>query len=222
MERSTELFHPFFDEQLTKLHVRIQALQSKQDIHIIQVASVHRGEGTTMTVFQLAQKAARFHQRILLIDLNPGHAKQAEASILHQRGLTDSILGGTNWMTCIQSVEPSIDVLPYGDRQQRPERLFAQDKWTTSLAEWKREYDLILIDAPPLSEGTLSRHITRLADASLLVVASGQTRRQDIEQAVQALRQQGATLLGAILTQVKMDEMPYYNRYRSVTIEFAE
>jgi succinoglycan biosynthesis transport protein ExoP len=60
----------------------------------------------------------------------------------------------------------------------------------------------VLIDSPPVLPVTDAAILSRHADATLLLVAAGQTRRGDLLRAVERLNQVGAKILGIVLNKV--------------------
>jgi tyrosine-protein kinase len=60
----------------------------------------------------------------------------------------------------------------------------------------------VLIDSPPLLPVTDAAVLSQSADATLMVVAAGQTRRGDLRRATEKLDQVSATILGSVLNKV--------------------
>ena len=60
----------------------------------------------------------------------------------------------------------------------------------------------MLIDSPPVLPVTDAAILSRYADATLMLVAAGQTRRGDLHRAVEKLEQSGTTILGVVLNKV--------------------
>ena len=72
-----------------------------------------------------------------------------------------------------------------------------------TLLNWARtEFDLVVLDLPPMSVVSDSETVTDLADASLLVVRQDTARTPGINKAVAALESGKATLLGCVLNNV--------------------
>ena len=63
----------------------------------------------------------------------------------------------------------------------------------------QREFDVILIDTPPLLEIPDARMLGRLSDGIILVVRSGKTSTEAVSQCTERLREDGTTLLGTVL-----------------------
>ncbi len=68
----------------------------------------------------------------------------------------------------------------------------------------KRDYDMVLIDAPPLLQSALAEYAVRRTDATILVSESGVTTREDLVQASGLLEQLGTQGIGAVLQELRM------------------
>ena len=75
---------------------------------------------------------------------------------------------------------------------------WSADQVRSVLRRLKAEFDMILIDTPPMTHIPDARLLARQADAAILVVAQN-TNRDTVGMACQRLAEDGSTLLGAIL-----------------------
>jgi receptor protein-tyrosine kinase len=66
----------------------------------------------------------------------------------------------------------------------------------------RRRYDYVIIDAPPLLAVTDAAVLTAVADGSVISTRYGKTRREELEEAANALERIEAPLLGVILNRV--------------------
>jgi Mrp family chromosome partitioning ATPase len=66
----------------------------------------------------------------------------------------------------------------------------------------RAEFDLVLIDSPPVLPVTDATVLSKDSDGVLLVLAAGQTRRADVRRATEKLAQVNATMMGTILNEV--------------------
>ena len=68
----------------------------------------------------------------------------------------------------------------------------------------KRDYDMVLIDAPPLLQSALAEYAARRTDGTILVSESGVTTREELAQAGGLLEQLGAQGVGAVLQELQV------------------
>jgi Mrp family chromosome partitioning ATPase len=87
-----------------------------------------------------------------------------------------------------------------------------------SLLDWAREqYDVILLDSPPMLQVSDARIFGRYVDAVIFAIRSGQTQRAKARAALRKFEQDGTVVLGTILTDWHPSRSPdgrdYYNSY---------
>jgi Mrp family chromosome partitioning ATPase len=76
-----------------------------------------------------------------------------------------------------------------------------------------REYQFVLIDAPPLLNVTDGRILATMVDGAVLVVRGGFTPQELAKQAQFHVRDVGARLIGVVLNDVDMRHHGYYQGY---------
>jgi Mrp family chromosome partitioning ATPase len=81
------------------------------------------------------------------------------------------------------------------------------------ILEAMREYQFVLIDAPPLLNVTDGRILATMVDGAVLVVRGGFTPQELAKQAQFHVRDVGARLIGVVLNDVDMRHHGYYQGY---------
>ena len=79
--------------------------------------------------------------------------------------------------------------------------LYAHERWRARFAELRKEFNYILISAPPLTRETEAILLGQMADGIVLIVEANQTRRESVRQAKEHLETAQVQLLGAVLDQ---------------------
>ena len=79
--------------------------------------------------------------------------------------------------------------------------------------ELQQEYDLVVLDTPPVLAITDPLFISGIADATVLVVAWGVTRNDMVDDALDALRDIRAPVVGIVLNKVKTASTGKYYAY---------
>jgi receptor protein-tyrosine kinase len=80
----------------------------------------------------------------------------------------------------------------------------------------RQAFDIVLLDSPPLLPVTDAVILARVADATLLVIAAGETKRSQVAEAAEMLAQVDATRVGVILNEVEVGgRYGYRDRYGS-------
>jgi capsular exopolysaccharide synthesis family protein len=109
-------------------------------------------------------------------------------------------------------------VITSGKLPPNPAELLTSQKMSQFLDMLSKEYDIILIDTPPVLTVTDAAALVPYVDGVLLVTMPGKTRLRDFQQAVEQLQTVGARVLGVVLNEVDQRNRKYgyyYNRYYS-------
>ena len=93
-------------------------------------------------------------------------------------------------------------MLGAGSLPHNPAELLSGSGAKQLFAALRQQFSLILIDSPPVLPVTDAVILSKEADATLLVVAAGQTRSGDLQRATEKLAQVNATVVGTVLNEV--------------------
>ena len=111
---------------------------------------------------------------------------------------------------------PDLSVLTSGRCQVAATNLLYSRHLPQLLERFAAEFDMILIDAPPMLQIPDARVLGRMADAVILVIRANKTTRDAAQAARQRLAEDGTPLLGTILNDwdPKSDHGGYYGKYQ--------
>ncbi len=204
-------------EQYRILRTNLQALMTRPGPKVIAVTSAVHSEGKSVTALNLALTFARQeHLKVVLVDADLRKSSLHAWLGLGERstGLSTMLLqGGQLNGELVRLTEPPLAILPAGPPVEHPTELLESSNMKRLLATLKAQFDLILIDTPPVLPvadlGSLAAHV----DGVLLVVRAGKTQRKTVERAQALLAQAHAKLLGCVLTHVEYYLPGYYRAY---------
>jgi len=173
----------------------------------ILVTSASPGDGKTLTAVNIAIALAAADLRVTLIDADlhrpmigtifniPNRAD----GLAHLLANPDSTKTGT-----ITAPRYSKLQLLLSTRQQLHQpHLFAKERFQRLLARLEQESDVIVIDAPPVPEVAEVLDIASAAEAVILCVRIGHTRRDRLGELRDLFARRGVTALGFIVTSRK-------------------
>ena len=204
-------------EAFRMLRTNVELANIEIDAKVIAVASALPDEGKSTTIANLAVALERGGQRVVLVDLDlrqPSLAKFFDPSA--RWGVTDVAVGRVPLADALlrMNVEefleapngasreghPQLDILVAGMVPPNPGEFISSRRLASILDELRRQYDVVLIDTPPIfSVGdalALSAHI----DAFMLVNHLGLTRRGELHDLRGALAFARCDILGTVLT----------------------
>ena len=204
-------------EQYRTLRTNIQAINSKQPIKTIAIASSTHKEGKSITAINLAVSMAQDlnKKKVLLVD---GDLRRASISrylgIKPKVGLADLIYNGTSVDDALLDIGiENLTVLPVGKIPNNPAELLGSVKMKNIISALRSKYDYVIIDTPPIISVTDAGIIGSQTDGVIMVVQTGRTQKGVIKHSQMLFRQAQAKLLGYILTNVQYHIPAYIYRY---------
>jgi capsular exopolysaccharide synthesis family protein len=192
-------------EAYRSLRTSLQFARQERRLRVIMVTSPAVGDGKTSTLANLGVVFAQAGERVLLVSCDLRRPKLGEFFGVDERtGLTSVLLGEHTLEEALTPV-PGVDrltMLPAGPIPPNPAEVLNSSRVRDIFAKLSEQFDLVLIDSPPVLPVTDAAILSQYADATLMLAAAGQTRRTDLHRAVEKLNQVGATILGTVLNKV--------------------
>jgi capsular exopolysaccharide synthesis family protein len=135
-------------------------------------------------------------------------------------GLTDLVLeqAGLDEVVHDFPVE-GLDVITSGAQPPNPSELVGGARMRSTLEGLCRDYELVILDTPPLIAGPDAAILGSFCDGVLLVIRAGRTEREAGQQAVRQLHTVGARILGSVLNDPD-GELPRYSSYYAYQYEY--
>ena len=175
--------------------------------------SAEPGEGKTTVASNLSISLAQLGKRVLLIDGDMRRPCVHKLFNIEENsgGLVTFLTGGEGWSHLVRPTGvPNLDCLICGPVPPNPSELLSSDRMLTLMFEVMREYQFVLIDAPPLLNVTDGRILATIVDGVILVVRGGFTPQELAQQAQFHVRDVGAHLIGVVLNDVDIRRDGYY------------
>jgi capsular exopolysaccharide synthesis family protein len=189
---------------------------------VILVSSAIHGEGKSTVVSNLGVALADIEQRVLLIDADMHKPRLHEIfNMSNAWGLSDllreqkPIKNSPLQALALPTEIVGLHVLPSGPCPTSVTNLLYSGRMSELLQRSRSEFDIVLIDTPPMLDISDARILGRLADAVVLVVRAGKTNREAAVAARRRLFNDGIPVLGAVLNawDVKSSHYGYSRQY---------
>ena len=201
------LSHPLSPaaESYRSLRTSLQFVRQERPLRTLVVTSPAAAEGKTSTVANLGAVFAQAGERVVLVSCDLRRPRLAEFFGLDEQiGLTTVLLGEQSLAEVVQPVSghETLWLLGAGRVPANPAELLNGPAARELFAALRAEFDLVLIDSPPVLPVTDAAVLSKDADGTLMVVAAGQTKRVDLRRAAEKLAQVNAPMVGTVLNEV--------------------
>src|SRR5712692_9645231 len=183
---------------------------------VIMVTSARPQEGKTTTSINSAIVLAQKGVRVLLVDADLRRPSIHKTLGMGPRsGLSNVLTGSATVQQTITTspILPNLFIMPAGTPPPNPAELLASSHMKDLLAELREQFDHIVIDTPPTLPVTDAVVLSPRADATILVIRSGQTTKQALRRARDILMQVNAHVAGVLLNAVDLTSPDYYYYY---------
>jgi capsular exopolysaccharide synthesis family protein len=204
-------------EQFRSLRTRILQAGEREQLRTFVVTSAGMGEGKTLTALNLGWLLAQTEGvRALVIDSDLRQPCATDyLAIDAPRGLSEILGGELSLRQAIVRLDPAgLYLLPGGAARDDVAEMLSGPTYARVLAEARRMFNFIIIDAPPLGIFTDANVLINRADSAIMVVRAGKTRYAMVDKLLEDLPRE--KMLGVVLNRADEDleSNGYYYRQR--------
>lgn len=181
----------------------------------IMITSSGPREGKSTTVANLAVSISQSGKSVLVIDADMRNPTQHKLfGLSNAEGLSSSLVQDQGFLTYIRETAiPGVSVLAGGPIPPNPAELVGSKRMKSLIEEVSAQFDVVLIDTPPIIAVTDAAIIAQEVDGVILVLAAGEVNKDFAQRAKEQLDKVGAKILGAVLNKADMKTSEYYYYY---------
>lgn len=214
-------------EAFRTLRTSLDFIGIKNGKKVISISSTTSGEGKTFVAVNLAAILAMSNKKVVILDLDMRKPRAQYAFNIDQNelGVSSLLSGSIHWKDCVNVTKiENLHFIPSGIIPPNPAELLEGERFEQLLEELKVEYDLILLDTPPIglvSDGILA---LKKSDHSLFVVRADYTKRSYIQDLHRNMQLNNVHNLSIIFNAVRKENrgygyyQDYYNDNNSKSI----
>jgi polysaccharide biosynthesis transport protein len=224
---SLALNHPFspFVESFRMLRTRLRYSLDSNEPRVFLVTSVAPGEGKTTTVANLAVVTAQSGLKTLAIDADlrrPTLHKALGAN--NDVGLSTYIVGEATSPDAVIQTTHTDDLwfMASGMIPPNPAELLNSPRMAELLQQLSDQFDVILLDSPPILGVADANILASLASGTILVAEVGRTRLESCLRAVAQVDQVEGKLLGVVLNRLNARGGGYYCDYHHYSSYYGQ
>lgn len=196
--------HSAIAEAFRKIRTNLQFLAVDHPPRVIVLTSSMPHEGKSTTAINIALALAEAEHNVILVDgdmRRPMSHKYLD--LVGSVGFSTVLSGQVSLNEALQKTRfPGLTVLTAGTVPPNPSELLGSHAAKRLLNELRERFDYVIIDSTPLLAVTDAAILAAAADGVLIMARYGQTKREQLTQAVKSLEGVSAPLLGAVFTMV--------------------
>lgn len=210
-------------EAYRTFRTNLQFSKVDRALNTLLITSAGPKEGKSTTAANLAIAMAQTGKKVLLVDAD------LRRPVIHSifglskdQGITNFLMESLPYSRLVQpSFLENLSIVASGILPPNPSELLASKKMENLISRWQGDYDIIIIDSPPVIAVTDAAVLSTKVDGTILVVAAGQTDKEAVQRAQSLLTSVDANLLGVLLNNVDVEGTYgsyyyyYYHHYYS-------
>lgn len=193
-------------ELILSIRTNVDFLDSRKKRTIICTSTVEK-EGKSFVAANYAISAAEAGKKVLLVDCDIRKPKvHVNFDLDVGIGFSDFLSGREKWTDAVhKGVRPNLDILPSKHQKAGVTNLFHGESIKTFIKSVKREYDLIILDTPPLLVASEAAILSKYSDGIVYVCGYDMVKKQDLIQAKRILRRAKANIYGIVVNKISQE-----------------
>lgn len=164
------------------------------------ITSTIENTGKSTVITNLAVSFTHLHKKVLLVDGDMRCPTVHGFFGIDKRhaGLSE-LISGIQTDVVIKDVVPGLDLITSGRIPPNPSELITSPRFLDLLAEWRKQYDIVFIDFPPIGIVTDSLAICQHITGYIFAIRSGKSNAKAVNTAIESMERLGAKIVGVVL-----------------------
>ncbi len=195
----------------TSLHFAMMEASNK----VLMVSGPSPGVGKSFVTANLAAVLAQTGQKVVVIDadMRKGHMHRFFDN-MNDEGLSDYLSGQKEQEAVIQATKmENLAFIPRGQVPPNPSELLMHNRFKSLMESLSKEYDIVLVDTPPILAVTDAAIVGQLAGSSLIVTRFGVNSVKEVDITLTRFAQNNVEIKGAILNCMERRASNEYGYY---------
>ena len=192
-------------EAYRSLRTSLQFARQAHNLKTLLVTSPGTAEGKSTTLANLGAVFAQAGERVALVSSDMRRPRLGEFfELTEESGMSTVLLGQETLEQAIQPVRgyDCLWLLGAGPIAPNPAELLNSPRAQQVFAALRENFDLVLVDSPPVLPVTDAMVLSKYADGTLIVVAAGQTKRTQLQRTAERFAQAKSFVVGVVLNEV--------------------
>tara|TARA_B100000945_G_C20311994_1_gene563292 strand:- start:354 stop:1007 length:654 start_codon:yes stop_codon:yes gene_type:complete len=195
-------------EAYRALRTNIIFADKKERLRVILVCGAspeNNSDSKSYVTANLAVTLAQSGRKTLIMDCDLRHPNQHDIwGVPNEFGLSSTLISND----IVDKLDVGVDnlsIVTSGPTPKNPADLLGSNNMDRLMVDLSQQADFVLLDSPPVLPVTDAAILSSYADGVIVVLNSGQSRRDHLERASEILNQSGARVIGAVLNNAPVD-----------------
>ena len=201
-------------DSYAKLRMNLLYSLAGKEKHTVVITSAIAGEGKSTIAANLAISCAMGGKRVLLVDSDMRRACQRDIFKYSEDspGLSEALIGECSWREAlIPTGRENLSVLPAGKLPPNPAELLSIGQMSSLLEAMQEDFDLVLLDMPPINIVSDAVLLSNMIDGYLMIVRHGFSEFKKVNEALRQMKFADAKIIGFVYNG-KNNDKKYYKR----------
>jgi len=186
------------------------------DLKVICITSCTPNEGKSNISFEVAKSYAQMGKKVLLVDAD------LRKSVMRQRhkkgkvrlGLVNYLVGKCEFDEALCETDvKNLYMIFSGPVPPNPSELLGNWKFKEMIQNAREEYDMVIVDTPPLGSVIDAAVVSKCCDGAVVVIAAGNVSYRFARKVKEQLDVAECRILGCVLNKVDLSGKSYYGKY---------
>lgn len=213
-----------FSEAIKTVRTNLLFSHMGKELKTVLVTSAKPGEGKSFISANLAVAFAQNEKEVLIIDCDLRRGRQHKIfNVKNDRRFGFSNLLIEPEPKLERYIKPTeienVYLLPVGANPPNPSELLGMEKTKILLERLKRNFDIIILDCPPVLGLNDTLMMTKYSDANCIVVSANDTKTDELERVKKSFEKVDAKITGVILNNIEQQDNAYHDYYSSYSEE---
>ena len=200
-------------EAFKTVRTNIKFSSVDKNLKTLAITSTGKGEGKSTVLANLGVTMAQDNEKVLLVDCDLRRPTvHKRFSVSNMNGLSSVLTQQNTSGEVIQKTEiPGLDVVTSGPKPPNPSEMLGSKSMKDFIDEVSKDYDRVLIDAPPIGIVTDAAILTTMVEGVIFTIAAKEAPIDVAKHAIEQLQTVGANIIGVILNKVETKRSGYYS-----------
>ena len=202
-------------EAFRSLRTNLEYSSVDDPARTLLVTSSGELEGKSTVAANLAIVEAQSGKKVIIIDADMRRPKvHVQFNKSNRKGLSDVVTGKLRIEDVVKTYDQveNLSIITCGTIPPNPSELLGSDRMSQTLKELEEQFDLIIIDTPPMIVSD-AQILSGKVDGVIFVVIPGQTRAIAALRPIEELRRIGSHVMGIVANKIPRNRDYYYGGY---------